>query len=169
MRRRRQEQPVDAPVPCGALPEKLRRARLFRQAPTSAEAVLWQGLRRRLVAGFRFRRQQVIAGYVVDFYCLALRLAIELDGEVHDTQQEHDAQRTIHLARLGVRVLRIPNARMLSDAAGVLSHVLEVCESLQADLDMDRQRSHFTNSEQSPASVQVRPPFPPQRGKGAGG
>ena len=58
----------------GAVPNKLRRGRMFRQAPTSARAMLWQGLRRRLVAGFKFRRQHVLAGYIVDLYCAELRL-----------------------------------------------------------------------------------------------
>src|SRR5690349_7992627 len=97
-----------------ATPEKLRRARLFRQAPTSAEAMLWHALRRRLVAGLKFRRQHVIAGYIVDFYCPALRLVIEVDGGVHDAQRERDAQRTVYLAQLGVSIIRIPNARVFS-------------------------------------------------------
>jgi very-short-patch-repair endonuclease len=138
MRRRRHEHETATPEPCSAHPEKVRRARMFRQAPTSAEAVLWQGLRRRFVAGLRFRRQHVIAGYVVDFYCPALRLAIELDGGVHETQRERDEQRTIHLSRLGTRVLRIPNARVLSDVVGVLAHVVEVSERLLAGLELDR-------------------------------
>src|SRR5271163_1945670 len=80
MRRRATTVGMGTAAPRGARPEKVRRARMFRQAPTSAEALLWEGLRRRFVAGLRFRRQHIIAGYVVDFYCPSLRLAIEVDG-----------------------------------------------------------------------------------------
>jgi very-short-patch-repair endonuclease len=53
----------------------------MRRAPTEAEALLWSALRRRQL-GRKFRRQHVIAGYIVDFYCAALALALEVDGEL---------------------------------------------------------------------------------------
>ena len=82
------------------------------------------------MGGFRFRRQHIIAGYVVDFYCPSLRLAIEVDGSVHEAQGERDEQRTRNLAQLGVTVLRIPNARVQADLTSVLEHILQVCEKL---------------------------------------
>jgi len=130
MRRRATTDGMGTAAPQGARPEKVRRARMFRQAPTSAEALLWEGLRRRFVGGLRFRRQHIIAGYVVDFYCPSLRLAIEVDGSVHEAQRERDEQRTRNLAQLGVTVLRIPNARVQADLASILEHILEVCEKL---------------------------------------
>ena len=121
-----------------AHPEKLRRARMFRQAPTSAEAMVWEVLRRRFVAGLRFRRQHIIAGYVVDFYCPALRLAIEIDGGIHDTQQERDELRTHHLAQLGTQVLRIPNALVFSDLTTVVAQILETATQRRAALNLNR-------------------------------
>ena len=121
----------------GAHPEKLRRARMFRQAPTSAEATVWNALRRRFVAGLRFRRQHVIAGYVVDFYCPALRLVIEIDGGIHDEQRERDELRTRHVTQLGARILRIPNERVFSDLVGVIDQILDVSERLRAGLEID--------------------------------
>ena len=61
--------------------------------------------------GLRFRRQQPIAGFIVDFYCPSLRLAIELDGAVHNTakQARWDAERDASLERRGIRVVRIRN------------------------------------------------------------
>lgn len=90
---------------------KLRLARRFRQAPTAAEAAAWQILRDRAIFGLKFRRQQIIAGFLVDFYCPAQRLVLELDGGVHDdpTQREHDLDRTQILRQLSIRVLRVPN------------------------------------------------------------
>ena len=90
---------------------KLQLARRLRQAPTAAEATAWQILRNRALYGLKFRRQQVIAGFIVDFYCSSQRLVIELDGSVHDdpTRREHDQARTDVLRKLSIRVLRVPN------------------------------------------------------------
>src|SRR5581483_124837 len=74
----------------GAAADKLLFARAMRGAPTRGEAVLWAELRGRGLSGWRFRRQHVIAGYIVDFYCPRLWLAIEVDGSVHDAQRDDD-------------------------------------------------------------------------------
>jgi leucyl-tRNA synthetase len=90
---------------------KLQLARRFRQAPTEAEAAAWQILRDRALFGLEFRRQQILAGFIVDFYCPSLRLVLELDGGVHDdpSRRDHDQARSQVLRRLSVRVLRVPN------------------------------------------------------------
>jgi very-short-patch-repair endonuclease len=90
---------------------KLALARAFRRAPTAAEATAWQILRDRGLFGLKFRRQQVIAGFIVDFYCASARLALELDGRVHDDpdQRADDAARRDALASHDVRVLRLDN------------------------------------------------------------
>ena len=89
-------------------------ARRFRKAPTAAEAAAWQILRDRAVYGLKFRRQQLIAGFIVDFYCPSQRLVLELDGGVHDdpNQREHDVTRSQVLEGLGMRVLRIANEQV---------------------------------------------------------
>src|SRR5271154_1818722 len=138
MRRRAGGHETGTLEPWGARPEKLRRARLFREAPTSAEAILWQGLRRRFVGGLRFRRQHVIAGYIVDFYCPSLRLAIEVDGGVHEARRERDSRRTAHLARIGTTILRVENSRVHADLAGILAHLAEISERLRARTENDR-------------------------------
>ena len=90
---------------------KLQLARRFRRAPTAVEAAAWQILRDHALCGLKFRRQQVIAGFIVDFYCPSQRLVLELDGSAHDdpTQSEHDRARTEFLRQLSIRVLRVPN------------------------------------------------------------
>jgi very-short-patch-repair endonuclease len=90
---------------------KLRLARRFRQAPTAAEAAAWQILRNRAIFGLKFRRQQIVAGFVVDFYCPSQRLVLELDGGVHHDpdRRERDRLRTAALRQLSIRVLRVPN------------------------------------------------------------
>lgn len=80
---------------------KVRLAKQLRRNMTPAERLLWQALRRNSVGGLHFRRQQVIAGFVVDFYCHSLGLVVELDGSVHEQQKENDAARDAILAGLG--------------------------------------------------------------------
>src|SRR5437870_1301097 len=91
---------------------KLALARRFRRHPTPAEAVAWQLLRDRRILGLKFRRQQILAGFVVDFYCAELRLVLDLDGGIHDdpARAEYDALRTQILSTFAINVARVPNA-----------------------------------------------------------
>jgi len=89
--------------------EKLAMARAFRQGPTRHEALVWELLRSRRLFGLKFRRQQVIRGFIVDFYCAEHRLVLELDGAVHDDQVAYDRARDAILARAGLRVVRLRN------------------------------------------------------------
>ena len=68
-------------------PEKIKRAKELRQNMTPAEKILWQYLRAERFHNLKFRRQQIIEGFIVDFYCHSLRLVIEVDGEIHEHQQ----------------------------------------------------------------------------------
>src|SRR3984885_522289 len=110
--------------------EKLLLAKRLRREMTPAERRLWAAIRRDAIDGFHFRRQQVIEGYVVDFYCASAKLAIELDGGVHQEQWKYDEARDKTISRLGVRVLRIPNEAMLDVEAAVeyIRHALRVSE-----------------------------------------
>jgi very-short-patch-repair endonuclease len=94
-----------------------KRARALRRAMTLPEVLLWQALRGGQVGGLRFRRQHPIGSYVLDFYCPALRLAVEIDGAAHDipAQASHDLRRDAWLAAQGIRVLRVPAADVLSE------------------------------------------------------
>lgn len=102
----------------------LRRARELRTASTDAERLLWAQLRAGRFESLKFRRQQPLKGYVVDFYCHAARLVIELDGGGHAQPAEatYDVHRTAALERDGVRVLRFWNHEVMAD----LDVVLEV-------------------------------------------
>ena len=99
-------------------------ARRLRNAPTDAERHLWYHLRRRELAGHRFRRQVPVGGYVVDFACPAARLVLELDGGQHLQQRDYDMQRTRRLQALGWRVLRYWNDDVLLRTDAVLEDVL---------------------------------------------
>ncbi len=88
-------------------------ARRLRKHPTDAERLLWRHLRLRQLGGYKFRRQQPLGPYIVDFVCLAKRLIVEVDGGQHAEQAEEDAQRTAWLEAQGFRVLRFWNTEVL--------------------------------------------------------
>ncbi|MCC6158978.1 MAG: DUF559 domain-containing protein [Deltaproteobacteria bacterium] len=86
---------------------KIEMAREFRKNPTDTEDVLWQALRDRQLGGRKFRRQHPVDGYIVDFYCHEARLAVEVDGPIHDGQQEHDELRQEAIEKHGIRFVRL--------------------------------------------------------------
>ena len=96
--------------------EKLQRAKELRREMTPAEKLLWQQVRAKKL-GVRFRRQQVIAGFIVDFYCHKAALVVEVDGDIHDLQQEEDARREKVLREMGLRINRFRNDEILRDAS----------------------------------------------------
>jgi very-short-patch-repair endonuclease len=97
--------------------EKSRRAKELRGEATPAEACLWEALRGNRLDGLKFRRQQVLRGFIVDFYCESKNLAVELDGSSHDggDKRAYDAERDEVLSGLGIKVLRLPNALVLEN------------------------------------------------------
>ncbi len=82
-------------------------AREFRKAPTEGEKILWASLRGKKLDGIKFRRQQPIGYFVVDFYNSVFRLVVEVDGPIHEFQKEADKARQEVLEELGLVVLRI--------------------------------------------------------------
>ena len=86
-------------------------ARQLRLNPTPTERHAWSLLRGRAMLDLKFRRQHVLHGFIVDFYCVAERLVVELEGDVHDAtdQQGYDAARAAFLEAAGYRVVRIRN------------------------------------------------------------
>lgn len=113
-------------------PDLLSHARSMRREPTDAEARLWGLLRGRRLSGFKFRRQHPVGRYIIDFYCARRKLAVELDGGQHasDEQQRYDAERTQELSERGVTVLRVWNH-------DVLQRPLELQEQIWRHLNAD--------------------------------
>jgi len=109
-------------------PEKVRRAKELRRQMTETEQILWQHLCANRLGGWHFRRQQVIAGFIVDFYCHAAGLAVELDGPVHETRADYDEARDQSLAEHGIRVLRVKNQEVNEILETVLEKILQACE-----------------------------------------
>lgn len=107
-----------------ALKQKRRR---LRNQPTAAEAALWKMLRKSRLQGRKFRRQQSIGPYIVDFYCPAEELAIELDGESHNdpVRRDYDDDRTVFLRQHGIRVVRFENRTVFEQPDLVLQAIAE--------------------------------------------
>jgi len=94
----------------------------MRKGPTRSEDRIWSWLRDRRFGNYKFRRQHPIADYILDFYCPELKIAIEMDGEVHgiDNVAEHDKARTRYLERQGIDILRIENEELIRDPDTVI-------------------------------------------------
>ncbi|MDP3186508.1 MAG: DUF559 domain-containing protein [Anaerolineales bacterium] len=115
----------------GVSREKIQRAKELRHNMTEAEKALWQHLRANRLDGWHFRRQQIIFGYIVDFYCHALSLIVEVDGEIHEKQIEEDRQRDEALTMRGFRVIRFKNKDVLERLTFVLDEIRKTCRALE--------------------------------------
>ncbi|MBK7377815.1 MAG: endonuclease domain-containing protein [Ignavibacteriales bacterium] len=96
--------------------EKEKRRKL-RRDQTFCEKIMWTYLRDRKTLGYKFRRQYSVDHYVIDFYCPELKLAIELDGSIHDEpdQKEYDIYRQTYLEKYGITFCRITNDELMSN------------------------------------------------------
>ena len=125
--------PKDFPRIRGTTQEIEQAARRLRQNLTPAEAQLWNALRRRQLAGLKFRCQHPVGRFIVDFYCPACKLVIEVDGDIHTQQKAYDESRTEQLQSFGYRVLRFTNKEVLSDLPTVLARIVQVAEDDSPD------------------------------------
>ncbi len=112
----------------------LQHARSMRREPAPAEKKLWSRLRGGQLDGFRFRRQHPIAGFIVDFYCPAIALIVELDGDSHfePGAEDEDASRTEQIERTNAKVLR---AEVFEQIDAVLAAILTECHLRRARCD----------------------------------
>ncbi len=101
--------------------------RNLRQNMTLAEQRIWHHLRDKRLNGVKFRRQQTIGSYIVDFVSMAHHVVVELDGGQHAMQQTYDEQRTRFLNEQGYRVLRFWNDDVLQHTDAVLTEILRAC------------------------------------------
>ena len=103
------------------------RARDLRRPLTPTERLLWLRLRDQQLGGYKFRRQHPLGNFIVDFYCPACRLVVEVDGETYAAQAAYDAARTEWLATVGCRVVRFTNGEVRAELEGVLLTILAAC------------------------------------------
>ena len=106
---------------------KVRQARDLRRTMTPAERLVWQRVRDNRIAGVKFRRQQVIEGFVADFFCHKAKLVVEIDGEIHDTEdrKKEDERRTTVFAGRGLEEIRFRNDEVLSGIDKVIGKITE--------------------------------------------
>ncbi len=107
---------------------KQERARSLRRSMTPEETLLWQHLRAHRLDGLHWRRQQVIDGFIADFYCHAAGVVIELDGAIHQRQVEYDRARDDVFAQSNLLVLRFANSDIRDQLDTVLARIRAACQ-----------------------------------------
>jgi very-short-patch-repair endonuclease len=104
-------------------------AKRMRHVPTEAESLLWRQLRAGRLADYKFKRQQPIGNFIVDFVCFAQKLVVEVDGGQHTDLKIRDEARTAWLQAQGFRVLRFWNHDVLQRLELVLEEILHQLEA----------------------------------------
>ena len=134
----------------------LQRSRELRQSQTDAEGLLWYYLKNKQFGGYKFRRQQSIGKYIVDFICLEKKLIIELDGGHHNEAQnvKYDAVRDKFLREIGFRVLRFGNDEIFKNCDEVLNFVLNELDGPKADC----KKEHITPTPHQNSAGVLTPP-----------
>jgi very-short-patch-repair endonuclease len=107
------------------------RAKELRWPQTPAEAALWERLQNKQLYGLKFRRQHPLHHFILDFYCHAHHLVIEVDGGIHQQQQDYDAARTEWLTQRGFKVIRFSNEEVLHDLETVLQKIAKACKVIE--------------------------------------
>jgi very-short-patch-repair endonuclease len=120
-------------------PTLKRNARALRSNMTDAEQKLWRGLRGKQILGAQFYRQKPVGPYIVEFYCAAARLVVELDGGQHaePAHQSKDRQRDADLQALGLLVLRFDSGQTLRETEAVLAAIHQAVAERLASLTED--------------------------------
>jgi len=115
----------------------LEKAKEMRANPTPAESALWQQLKGKKL-DVKFRQQHPVDTFIPDFVCLDKMLIIEVDGKIHDNQQEEDQARTERLNELGYEVLRFRNEEVLADTDTVVNKIVAVLAQRASIKDDDK-------------------------------
>ncbi len=101
-------------------PDKLALAKYFRSHMTYTEKCFWNMVRRNQIEGLQFRRQQIIHGFIADFYCNQINLVVEIDGGIHEQQKDYDKLRDYIISSCGIKVIRFTNEDVVNKSDWVL-------------------------------------------------
>lgn len=145
--------------------KQLEFARNLRHEQTDCENLLWSRLRAHRLFGLKFRRQQPVGRYVVDFLCPERKLIVELDGGQHMDQAGHDAERDAWLIREGYVVLRYWNNEVMSNLEGVLEDVAR-CAGVNFSPPSDEATKQPTRQAKNACQVSAYPQPLPLKGEG---
>lgn len=105
------------------------KARQLRNNSTVSEKILWKFLKKKQICGFDFDRQRPIDGFIVDFFCKELLLAIEIDGISHNGHEKDDQLRQRIMEKMGIRFLRFTDKQVRDNAAGVAEAISQWIEN----------------------------------------
>ena len=108
---------------------KLLLAKDFRQHMTYGERCFWNMVRKNQINGLRFRRQQIIHGFIADFYCNQINLVVEIDGGIHEQQKDYDELRTKIINQHYIKVIRFTNEEVIDKSDWVLQKLKEAASS----------------------------------------
>jgi very-short-patch-repair endonuclease len=104
-------------------------ARRLRRDQTEAEKKIWKYLRSKKINSLKFRRQQPIGRYIVDFVCFEIKLIVELDGSQHIENNDRDSERDSWLRSQGFKVLRLWDNEVMNNVDGVLELIFDCCSN----------------------------------------
>jgi very-short-patch-repair endonuclease len=109
----------------GATPGHFELAKSLRKSQTTFEAKLWNVLSNKKFHGLKFRRQHSVGGFILDFYCHSIKLAIEIDGNIHLVSEVkiNDKERQIIIEEMGIKVIRFTNEQIDNDLVWVLNEL----------------------------------------------
>ncbi len=116
----------------GADSQTFEAATILRRNMTLPELILWKRLKNKKLFNIKFRRQHPINIFIVDFYCHEYKLVIEIDGEIHnsDENREYDEGRTYELERYGLKVIRFTNEQVTFKIDSVIKQIQKVISDL---------------------------------------
>jgi len=111
----------------------------LRRCGTKAEAIMWKILKNRQICGLRFRRQFSVGPYILDFYCPEIRLAIELDGQQHFSEEgaKHDFIRDKYLNKQNITVVRLENMAVTKLQTAMIDYITDCANRLKNNLPLD--------------------------------
>jgi very-short-patch-repair endonuclease len=124
--------------------ELVRRARVLRSNMTKAEIILWSSLRSKQINGYKFRRQQPLLDYIVDFYCEDLKLIIEVDGEIHFLSEKinYDSKRNNMLKANGYNIIHLSNFEIETEINSTINKIISYISENLSPFQGDRRGSN---------------------------
>jgi very-short-patch-repair endonuclease len=116
----------------GAKPSIFKLAKELRKSETEAEKILWSKLNKNQILGLQFRRQHPINIFIADFYCVRIKLIIEVDGSIHEIveNQEHDIGRAQILNDFGITLIRFSNKQIFDEIDSTVVQIITIAQSL---------------------------------------
>jgi very-short-patch-repair endonuclease len=125
--------------------ELVRRARVLRSNITEAEIILWSRLRSKQINGYKFRRQQPLLNYIVDFYCDELKVIIVVDGEIHSLNEKpkYDLKRDNILKINGYHIIRLTNLEIETELDLTINKIIIYINDILSPFQGDQRGSQI--------------------------